>query len=193
MADAIPGARYVEVPGIDHILWVGDAEQILDEVEEFLTGARHATEADRVLATVMFTDIVDSTRRAAELGDSRWRALVESHDQLVRDELDRYRGREIKTMGDGFLVTFDGPARGIRCARAITQQLLDTLGRDRQVGVRNGYGRDQEAARRECPSPMHARAGSAAAPMGSERNSVRTSGRSSLLPDGGSAQPLART
>jgi pimeloyl-ACP methyl ester carboxylesterase len=137
MADAIPGAHYVEVPGIDHIPWVADAEQILDEVEEFLTGARHATEADRVLATVMFTDIVDSTRRAAELGDSRWRALVESHDQLVRDELDRYRGREIKTMGDGFLVTFDGPARGIRCARAITQQ-LPALGVDVRAGLHTG-------------------------------------------------------
>jgi len=137
MADAIPGARYVEVPGIDHIPWVGDAEQILDEVEEFLTGARHATEADRVLATVLFTDIVDSTRRAAELGDSRWRALVESHDQLVRDQLDRYRGREIKTMGDGFLVTFDGPARGIRCARAITQQ-LPALGVDVRAGLHTG-------------------------------------------------------
>jgi class 3 adenylate cyclase len=137
MAEAIPGARYVEVPGIDHIPWVADAEQILDEVEEFLTGARHATEADRVLATVMFTDIVDSTRRAAELGDSRWRALVESHDQLVRDQVDRYRGREIKTMGDGFLVTFDGPARGIRCARAITQQ-LPALGVEVRAGLHTG-------------------------------------------------------
>ena len=123
MAEAIPGARYVEVPGIDHIPWVGDAEEILDEVEEFLTGARHAAEVDRVLTTVMFTDIVDSTRRAAELGDSRWRALVESHNQLVRDQLDRYRGREVKTMGDGFLATFDGPARGVRCARAITEEM----------------------------------------------------------------------
>ena len=123
MAEAIPGARYVEVPGIDHIPWVGDAEEILDEVEEFLTGARHAAEVDRVLTTVMFTDIVDSTRRAAELGDSRWRAVVESHNQLVRDQLDRYRGREVKTMGDGFLATFDGPARGVRCARAITEEM----------------------------------------------------------------------
>ncbi len=125
MAEAIPGARYVEVPGIDHIPWVGDAEEILDEVEEFLTGARHAAEVDRVLTTVMFTDIVDSTRRAAELGDSRWRALVESHNQLVRDQLDRYRGREVKTMGDGFLATFDGPARGVRCARAITEEMQE--------------------------------------------------------------------
>jgi len=123
MAEAIPGARYVEVPGIDHIPWVGGAEEILDEVEEFLTGARHAAEVDRVLTTVMFTDIVDSTRRAAELGDSRWRALVESHNQLVRGQLDRYRGREVKTMGDGFLATFDGPARGVRCARAITEEM----------------------------------------------------------------------
>jgi class 3 adenylate cyclase len=123
MAEAIPGARYVELSGIDHIPWVGDSEEVIDNVEEFLTGAKRATEADRVLTTVLFTDIVGSTMRAAELGDRRWRAMVESHNQVVREQLDRYRGREVKTMGDGFLATFDGPARGVRCARAITERL----------------------------------------------------------------------
>ncbi len=122
MAAAIPGARYLEVPGVDHVPWVGDAAPILDEVEEFLTGARHPEELDRVLATVLFTDIVESTRRAAELGDARWRTVVESHDALVREHLDRFGGREVKTLGDGFLATFDGPARAIRCASTIAQQ-----------------------------------------------------------------------
>jgi class 3 adenylate cyclase len=114
-----------------------NADEIVDLVEEFLTGARHATEVDRVLTTVMFTDIVDSTRRAAELGDRRWRTLVESHNELIRDQLDRYRGRQVKTMGDGFLATFDGPARGVRCARAITQQ-LPALGVDVRAGLHTG-------------------------------------------------------
>jgi pimeloyl-ACP methyl ester carboxylesterase len=137
MAEAIPGARYVEVPGIDHIPWTGDAEQILDEVEEFLTGARQAVELDRVLATVMFTDIVDSTRRAAELGDGRWGAVVKSHDALVREQLAHYRGSEVKTMGDGFLATFDGPARAVRCARAIAQQ-APGVGVDVRAGLHTG-------------------------------------------------------
>src|SRR4051794_14793884 len=119
IAEAIADSRYVEVPGEDHIPWVGDGDRVLAEVEEFLTGARHAAEVDRVLATVLFTDIVDSTTRAAELGDRRWRGLMDSHDQLVRERVAAYRGREIKTMGDGFLITFDGPARAIHCARSI--------------------------------------------------------------------------
>jgi pimeloyl-ACP methyl ester carboxylesterase len=137
MAEAIPEARYVEVPGIDHIPWVGNAERVLDEIEEFLTGARHASEIDRVLATVMFTDIVDSTRRATQLGDRGWRTLLESHDQLVRERVDTYRGREIKTMGDGFLVTFDGPARAIRCARSIVRQ-VSSLGVEVRAGLHTG-------------------------------------------------------
>ena len=137
MAAAIPGARYLEVDSIDHIPWVGDAGDILDEVEELLTGARHVTETDRVLTTVLFTDIVDSTRRAAELGDRRWRTLVESHDEVVRDQLERYRGREVKTMGDGFLATFDGPARGVRCARGIAHE-LSALGVDVRAGLHTG-------------------------------------------------------
>jgi pimeloyl-ACP methyl ester carboxylesterase len=121
MAAAIPGARYVDLPGNDHIPWVGDAESTLDAIEQFLTGARQPRKSSRVLATVMFTDIVDSTRRVAQIGDRRWRDLVESHDEIVRDRLSDYRGQEVKTMGDGFLVTFDGPARGIRCARSIVE------------------------------------------------------------------------
>jgi len=137
MAAAIPGARYVEFPGDDHIPWLGEAEQMLDAIEEFLTGSRHAREVNRVLATVMFTDIVDSTRQASELGDRRWRTLVESHDEIVRERLDSYRGREIKTMGDGFLVTFDGPARGIRCARSIADD-VQTLGLQVRAGLHTG-------------------------------------------------------
>ncbi len=115
ITEAIPGARLVELDGDDHLPFV-EPEQILDEVEEFLTGARPVREPDRMLATVMFTDIVDSTQRAVQLGDRGWRELVERHDELVRDVIARHRGREIKTMGDGFLATFDGPARAIHAA-----------------------------------------------------------------------------
>jgi len=115
----IPNAKYVELPGADHFPYVGDTEAILAEIEEFLTGARHAPEADRVLATVLFTDIVGSTAHAAGMGDQRWRDLLGSYQALVRGELARSRGREVKTLGDGFLATFDGPARAIRCACAI--------------------------------------------------------------------------
>ena len=122
MAEAIPDAHYVELPGQDHIPWVGEGERVLAEVEEFLTGARHAGEVDRILATVVFTDIVDSTARAIELGDIRWRGVLDSHDKLVRERLHTYRGHEVKTLGDGFLITFDGPARAIHCARSIVEQ-----------------------------------------------------------------------
>jgi pimeloyl-ACP methyl ester carboxylesterase len=137
MARAIPGARFVELPGEDHIPWVGDAEQTLDVIEEFLTGARHAGEVNRVLATVMFTDIVDSTRQASELGDRRWLTLVGSHDEVVRNQLKSYRGREVKTMGDGFLVTFDGPARGIRCALSIVED-VQPFGLQVRAGLHTG-------------------------------------------------------
>jgi hypothetical protein len=116
LAAKIQGAKYVELPGEDHLWFHGDADAILGEVEEFLTGTRAAEIVDRILATVMFTDIVDSTRKAAELGDRRWRDLLARHDTLMRRELERHRGREVKTLGDGFLATFDGPARAIRCA-----------------------------------------------------------------------------
>jgi class 3 adenylate cyclase len=136
LAEAIPGARYVEIAGGDHIAWLTDAEEILDEIEQFLTGARHH-EPDRVLATVLFTDIVDSTRRAWAVGDGRWQTLMSRHDALVRDALARYRGRAVKTMGDGFLATFDGPARGIRCARDITDE-VGMLGIDVRAGLHTG-------------------------------------------------------
>ncbi len=119
IAEQIPGAKYVELPGRDHLLFVGDTEAILAEIEEFLTGVRGAGEFDRVLAIVMITDIAESTKIAADLSDSRWRALIESHNALVRRELDLHRGREVDSAGDGFLAHFDGPARAIRCASAI--------------------------------------------------------------------------
>ncbi len=123
MAEHIPGARLVVLPGMDHVPFYGDADGYAEEVEEFLTGARHAPPSDRILTTVMFTDIVASTERVAALGDARWRELLGRHDELMRAELERHRGREVKTMGDGFLATFDGPARGIRCARAIADKV----------------------------------------------------------------------
>jgi class 3 adenylate cyclase len=138
LAARITGAKLVMLEGTDHLLIVGDWEAILDEVEEFLTGARHAREPDRVLATVMFTDIVDSTRRAAELGDRRWREVLERHDELVRARLGRWQGREVKTTGDGFLATFDGPARGIRCAQEISHDLPPALGVDVRAGLHTG-------------------------------------------------------
>jgi class 3 adenylate cyclase len=117
----IEGARFVVCEGIDHFPFVGDTEALLSEVEDFLTGSRAEPDPERQLLTVLFTDIVDSTRRGAELGDRRWRELLEGHDEIVRAEFDRFRGREVKTTGDGFLATFDGPARGIQCARAIAR------------------------------------------------------------------------
>jgi pimeloyl-ACP methyl ester carboxylesterase len=137
MAEQIPGARYVELTGKDHIPWFGDPEPLLEEIEEFLTGARHAPEPDRALATVLFTDIVDSTSRAAELGDRRWRELLERHHALVRDRLTVYDGREVKTMGDGFLATFDGPAKGIRCACAVAER-SSAEGVEIRAGVHTG-------------------------------------------------------
>ena len=119
LASQIPNARYVELPGIDHLPWAGDPGPVLGEVEEFLTGTRSLPETDRVLATVMFTDLVGSTERAAAVGDARWRDLLAEHQVSVRRELAHFRGHEVKTLGDGFPATFDGPARAIRCAHAI--------------------------------------------------------------------------
>ena len=123
VAERIPGARFVELAGIDHVLFSNDQDAALDEIEEFVTGVRPVAEPDRVLATVLFTDIVGSTERAARVGDRTWREILEGHHDVVRRELDRYRGREVKTTGDGFLATFDGPARAVRCARAIGDAL----------------------------------------------------------------------
>jgi class 3 adenylate cyclase len=137
MAERIEGAHYVEVPGEDHLPFLGDQDQILDEVEEFLTGVRRGPEPDRVLATVLFTDIVGSTERAAGLGDRRWRQLLEAHHTAVRQQLERFRGREVDTAGDGFLATFDGPARAIRCAVAIRDD-VETIGLAIRAGVHTG-------------------------------------------------------
>ncbi len=137
LASQIPGARYVELPGIDHLPWAGDSEAVLGEIEEFLTGARSVPEPDRVLATVMFTDIVGSTERAAEVGDARWRELLSAHQEGVRRELGRFSGREVKTLGDGYLATFDGPARGIRCGRAI-DEAARSLGLEVRIGLHCG-------------------------------------------------------
>jgi len=122
LAEHVPGARFVELAGNDHMPWLGDSDAVLDEVEQFLTGARRAAEPSRALATVLFTDIVGSTERAATLGDERWRALLESHNELVRRQLTAFSGREVQTLGDGFLASFDGPGRAVRCACAITDE-----------------------------------------------------------------------
>jgi class 3 adenylate cyclase len=132
----VPGARYVELPGADHLWWV-KGDDILDEVESFMTGAPAAAISDRVLATVMFTDIVDSTTRAAEVGDRRWHDLVEAHDRLVRARLERYQGRTVKTLGDGFLATFDGPGRAIRCAAEL-RDAVRSLGLELRAGLHTG-------------------------------------------------------
>ena len=137
LAARIPGARYVELAGIDHLPWAGDADAVLGEVEEFLTGQRSVPEADRVLATVMFTDIVGSTERAAELGDARWRSLLSAHQDAVRRDLARFRGREVKTLGDGCLATFDGPARAIQCGQALAATAR-SLGLEVRIGLHTG-------------------------------------------------------
>jgi len=122
LAEHIAGAKFVELPGIDHAGWEG-GDEVLDEIEEFVTGHRPVHELDRVLATVLFTDIVGSTEKARELGDRQWRELLDRHDELARDELARHQGRLVKTTGDGLLATFDGPARAIRCASTLRQVL----------------------------------------------------------------------
>jgi pimeloyl-ACP methyl ester carboxylesterase len=137
VGERISGARVVELPGADHMPWLGDHENVLDEIEEFLTGVRPHPALDRVLATVLFTDIVGSTELAADLGDRRWRELLESHNTLVRSELGRFRGRELSTAGDSFLATFDGPARAIACAASIRDQVR-RLGLEIRAGLHTG-------------------------------------------------------
>jgi class 3 adenylate cyclase len=137
IAERIPGAEFVELKGTDHIPFLGDAEALVDEVQDFLTGARPAPATDRVLATVLFTDIVGSTTRAAELGDGRWKDLLDRHDETVRRQLHRFGGREVKTVGDGFVATFDGPGRAITCAGAI-REALATLGIEVRSGLHTG-------------------------------------------------------
>jgi class 3 adenylate cyclase len=135
LADNIPGAKFVELPGENHIpLFEPEiSDRIVGEVEEFLTGSRSEGDVERVLATVLFTDIVDSTKRAAALGDRQWRALLERHDNIVRHQLVRFRGQEVKNLGDGFMATFDGPARAVRCAASISDSM-----RPFGIGVRAG-------------------------------------------------------
>jgi class 3 adenylate cyclase/pimeloyl-ACP methyl ester carboxylesterase len=137
VAEQIPGARYVELPGSEHYAFIGDVDRIVDEVEEFLTGMRTGAEPDRVLATVLFTDLVGSTERATQLGDRQWRDVLAEHQAAVRRELELHRGREVKTTGDGFLATFDGPARAIRCACAIRDQGAQ-LGVEIRAGLHTG-------------------------------------------------------
>jgi pimeloyl-ACP methyl ester carboxylesterase len=138
VADQIRGARFVSFPGADHFFWVGDQDQLLDEIERFVGSVRdEEADLDRVLATVMFTDIVGSTARAAELGDKGWREIVERHHGVVRALLGRFRGTEVDTAGDGFFATFDGPARGVRCAQAIAGAVRD-LDLEVRAGVHTG-------------------------------------------------------
>lgn len=137
-AEQIPGARYVELEGEDHLITAGDSDAILDEIEDFLIGSRSGSSSRRALLTVMFTDIVAGTRRAAQLGDARWRDLLASHEAVVRRELDRFGGREVKTIGDGFLVTFAGaPSGAVRCAQAICRAVRD-LGIEVRIGLHTG-------------------------------------------------------
>jgi class 3 adenylate cyclase len=138
IAAHIPGARMVELPGRDHAPWFGDADAYLDEIQEFLTGTRDHGRVDRVLASLMITDIVASTERLATIGDRAWRDLVAKHDQLVRGLIRRYGGREVKQTGDGFLAAFDGPARAIRCALSALEAVRRELGLELRAGVHTG-------------------------------------------------------
>jgi pimeloyl-ACP methyl ester carboxylesterase len=137
LAARIPGAKFVELAGDDHWISAGDVDALADEIEEFVTGTRPMPEPDRILATVLFTDIVGSTQRATKLGDRRWRELLGAHDAAVRRELERFRGREVDTAGDGFLATFDGPARAVRCALSIGGAVQE-LGIDVRAGIHTG-------------------------------------------------------
>jgi class 3 adenylate cyclase len=137
LAEHLPNAKLVELEGDDHVPWFEGTEEWLDEVQEFLTGTRASHEPERILATVLFTDIVDSTRTATQLGDQRWRELLERHQRAVRDALERFHGREVKSTGDGFLATFDGPARAIRCGRAILES-SEPLGIRVRAGLHTG-------------------------------------------------------
>ena len=137
MADGIPGARFVRFPGIDHVFWIGDFEPVADEMERFVTGSVHRAEPDRVLTSVLFTDIVASTERAAELGDSAWREVLERHDALVDRVVGEGGGRVVKHIGDGALSAFDGPAKAIRCAEALREGVTE-LGIELRAGVHTG-------------------------------------------------------
>jgi class 3 adenylate cyclase len=137
VADHVPGARYVELAGADELMWAGDQDALVGEIQEFVARARPVIESDRALATNLFTDIVGSTRLAADLGDRAWRELLERHHVLVRAELARFRGREVDTAGDGFLAIFDGPGRAVRCASAVVRNVR-SLGIEIRADVHTG-------------------------------------------------------
>jgi class 3 adenylate cyclase len=137
LAEHIQGARYVELPGADSLHWVGETATMLDEIEEFITGVRGGFDAERVLTTIVFTDIVGSTQHAATLGDNRWHDLLDNHDNIVRHELERYRGREVNTAGDGFVATFTSPSVAIDCAEAILDAVR-SLGIEVRAGIHAG-------------------------------------------------------
>jgi class 3 adenylate cyclase len=137
LAERIPGAELVTLPGGTDLLFAGDPDVVGDEIEEFVTGSRAVQPADRVLATVLYTDLVDSTSLASRLGDRRWRSLLDLHDEAVRDALQKGSGREVKHTGDGFVATFDGPARAIRCAEEIRAR-LGPLGLEVRAGLHAG-------------------------------------------------------
>jgi len=137
VAERIPSSHFVELPGGDDEPWVGDQDAILDEVEQFLTGKRHVQDADRVLATVLFTDIVASTQLAARLGDTAWKELLAAHDERAKAEIERHRGTYVSSAGDGLLATFDGPARAVHCAQAIGDAVR-SLGLEIRAGCHTG-------------------------------------------------------
>jgi class 3 adenylate cyclase len=137
LATLIPGAKLVELRGADHLVFVGDTDALVDEIEEFLTGTRGGSDPDRVIATLVFTDIVGSTRMAAEVGDRRWRDILDEHHDLIRRELERFKGRELRTTGDGFLATFDSPARAVRCGHSMASAVAP-LGLEIRIGVHTG-------------------------------------------------------
>jgi len=159
LAQHISSARFVELDGDDHLWWVGDSDSIVNEVQEFLTGERSVAEPDRVLATVLFTDIVDSTRHATEMGDRRWTDLLDRHNTVMRTEINRFKGLIVKSTGDGFLASFDGPARAINCACTVNAQ-MERLGIELRSGIHTGVAITIEGAferrfvgRRDCLEP----------------------------------------
>lgn len=163
LAEMIPGARFVELEGANHVAFDDDQDALIDEIEEFITGTRREREPERVLSTILFTDIVGSTERAAASGDRDWRRLLERHDELVRRELRRHRGREIKQTGDGFLAAFDGPARAVTCAASIAQ-LVRQLGVEIRAGVHTGECELRDGDMAGMAVHIGARVGATAAP-----------------------------
>jgi class 3 adenylate cyclase len=137
LAEHIPGAIYRELPGDDSLFFVGDVDGLLAEIEEFLTGARHAHRTTRVVSTILFSDLVESTSTAARLGDQHWHDLLEAHNAAVRRQLERFDGREVDTTGDGFFAMFDGPAQAIRCAEAM-HDVVGRLGLEMRIGIHTG-------------------------------------------------------